>query len=285
MQRCTANSCTAQGTGERTRVCTSHFTVFTTQGSSFTPTRFLRHRAQVRILFWGLCLWIPDPAFKLDTKFKYVYVGESSCSWLLSSGGVLCSHLYRDCTVGKTFIQHCVSDAGCLIISWFWFADWNSPATPHLKIHLFFFFTPLAGTWLLSADCLLSVPAESLMWEPSTLRFMCLLFRYAQNPKKDHGRWGLFFLWQLMSARAAPLMEATVDVCTTDTDVSVKQNMTHESLRVLFIGWQCHLRFSTKLCVQNSCNRCWWMLLAIEADNRELNRKTEKKNYNLTDVT
>lgn len=156
MQRCTANSCTAQGTGERTRVCTSHFTVFTTQGSSFTPTRFLRHRVQVRILFWGLCLWIPDPAFKLDTKFKYVYVGESSCSWLLSSGGVLCSHLYRDCTVGKTFIQHCVSDAGCLIISWFWFADWNSPATPHLKIHLFFFLPPwlVLGCYLRTASSL-----------------------------------------------------------------------------------------------------------------------------------
>lgn len=109
------------------------------------------------------------------------------------------------------------------------------------------FFHPM---YLLSVYCLFSV--ECLMWKPRTLQFMCLLFRYVQSPKKDHNWWGSFFLWQVMTARAALLKGAMMDVCATDSNISVKQNMMHKTVRVLFIGWQCHIRFSTKPSVETA---------------------------------
>lgn len=108
---------------------------------------------------------------------------------------------------------------------------------------------------LLSVHCLLFWTSGELDVKAQHITIYVLVI-YAQSPKKDHGRWGLILPLTIDVCQSCIADGPTVNVCTTDI-VSVKQNMTHESLRVLFIGRQCHIRIPTKLGV-DGCQLCRW---------------------------
>lgn len=90
----------------------------------------------------------------------------------------------------------------------------------------------------------------SFMQKPRTFQFMCLLFRCSKLQKRTTSTRALGDNWCLPEQRR--LKGATMDDCTADSNISVKQHMTHKTVCALFTGWRCHIGFSTKPGVKTS---------------------------------
>lgn len=120
--------------------------------------------------------------------------------------------------------------------------------------------------FLISVYGLLSVPVESLMWKPSILQFICLSLlqmAYAQSSNNNHDQWA----YSSFDNCCLPELQ-TVDVdpdginggCLHNCHKHLYQRK-HDTLvsHVLCIKWQCHIRFSTILCVSiaSSADAYW----------------------------